>query len=148
MGTYAAVADIQAEFKSIDFSATGAAISTADATEFITQEEAGLESEVSSVYSVPITGTKAIAVMKLMTTLMVKARILDILPVKTGSRPPEQGESESEKLRTRVTDMVEKIRKKEMMLIGAVLLESSGGIKSYAVDNDLDHTFLKGEDQW
>lgn len=138
--SYAVYTDIQSEFKSIDFTASNSVLSTTEVTEFITQEEALLDGEVSQIYEIPVTGTQAISIMKLMTILMVKARIVDILVVKTGTSSPDQGSS-GDALRTRCKDLLEKIMKKVILLPEATLLSSSGGVKSYTVDNDLTPLF-------
>lgn len=147
--SYAVFGDIQAEFKDITFAST-TAVTDANVTEYIAQEEAALEAEVATIYVTPITGTKAISIMKKMTTLMVKARILDILPVKTGNRNPDQ-EDPADKLREQVmgeNGMLAKIKSKLLILVDATLLESTGGVKSYAVNNDLDHTFHRDTKEW
>lgn len=147
MGNYAAVTDIEAEFRSLIASA-GESVTTAKVTEWITQEEAALDGQVGTIYSTPVTGAQGIAIMKLMTTLMVKARITDMLPVKTGTRPPDQGKSEGELLRERVDKMLEKILKRDMVLPGAPLAQSAGAVSSYTEDNDIEREVFKDEDNW
>jgi hypothetical protein len=143
MGLYTSVAAVQAEFKDITFSAS-TKVTTDDVTEFILQEEYALEGEVAQVYEIPVTGTRALAIMKLMATLLVKARILDILPVKTGNETTEQG-GPGDKLRERVNAMLEKIKKKELILTDGTLEESSGGIRSYTSDNVVARTFSRDD---
>jgi hypothetical protein len=149
MGVYTTVAAIQSEFKSVTFGASTAVTST-DVDEFITQEETALEAEVGTIYAIPITGAAGISIMKLMATLMVKARIVDLLQVKTGDAKADQVNS-GEPLRDRVhgdNGLLTKIVSKKLTLTGATLVESSGGVKSYAVDNDLTPEFQSGVDQW
>jgi hypothetical protein len=146
MGTYAAVSDVQAEFKSLSAGSTNP-ISDTDVTSFITQVEAWLEGEIAGIYSVPITGTKSIAIMKYMTILQVKARIMDILPVKVGNPLPNQGNPATE-LKEQVKAMLENIKKKTMLLVDATLANTTGGVQSYAVENSLEHINKNEEDQW
>jgi hypothetical protein len=141
MATYTSSSAVQSEFKSVTFG-VGTAVTSSDVDEFITQEETALEAEVSQIYEIPITGSRSISLMKMMSTLMVKARILDILPVKTGKPDADQG-SGGEALRERVTAMLEKIQKKEIILTDATLRQSSGGVKSYTSDNDITPIFEK-----
>ena len=143
---YTSATAVQSEFKSITFS-TSTAVTTADVTEFIAQEEAALDVEAGTVYTTPITGTNALAVMKLMATLMVKARVLDILPVKVGSDGAEQ-DSGSKALRDRVSAMIERIKSKSILLADATLLQSSGGVRSYANDNALTQVFKRETQSW
>ncbi len=144
---YAAVTDIEAEFRSL-IASTGESVTTNKITEWIAQEEAALNGQVGTIYTIPVTGTQGIAIMKLMTTLMVKARITDMLPVKTGTRPPDQGKSEGELLRERVDKMLEKIMKRDMLLPGAPLAQTSGGVSSYTQANDIQREVFKDEDNW
>ena len=146
MAVYTSVAAIQSEFKSMTFGAS-TAITSDDVGEFITQEETALEAEVASVYAIPVTGTAGIAIMKLMATLMVKARILDITQVKTGDARVDQANSGAP-LRERVREMLDRIKEKKLTFASATLAESSGGVKSYAVDEDLTPEFQSGTDQW
>lgn len=154
MGTYASSSDIASEFKSIDFSASNAVISTTEVNNFIDQEEAAIESEVATVYTVPVTGSKAIQLMKLMTIMMVKARILDILTVKSGKQTTDQGGSTSLDLRKRVfggegeDGMIQRIRKKDLRLVDAILAETTAGVTSYNVNNNITPIFKRDCAQW
>lgn len=138
--------DIVAEFKDIVFS-SATSVTLTNISEFIVQEEAYLDAELATIYVVPITDTPATTVMKMLSTFLVKARVLDILQVKTSVAKVDQGYS-SKFYRDRVDSILEKIKKKKMILEGATLLESSGGVKSYAVENDLCHVFKKETEQW
>ncbi len=147
--SYAVAADVQYEFKSINFAATDASISTAKVTEFIVQEEAMLEARISGVYTTPITGTKSISIMKMLTIMMVKARIEDILAVKVGAPKPEQGNN-GDAIRASVTRYVEDIVSRKMQLVDATLGNSNAGVQSYVSENvaTVESTFKSGEDQW
>lgn len=143
---YTTVSAIQDEFKNITFSASTYPTSTA-VSEFITQEEYLLDAEVGTVYTTPITGTMALSVMKLMSTLMVKARVMEILTVKTGSSDEDQG-NPADDLRQRVRDMLDKIKSKLLILSDETLLETSGGVRDYNSNNDITQTFKATTDQW
>ncbi len=147
MGVYAVAADVESEFRSINFSAADAALSIDEITEFIGQEEAAIEALISGVYSTPITGSKSISVMKLMTVLMVKARVQDILAVKVGSPKPEQGNGSIE-LRARVMDMIDRLQNRTMQLVDATLANAGGGVQSYASENEVTRAFSRDEEQW
>ena len=139
MPSYTSLQAVQAEFKSVQFTALTTITST-DVEGFIAEEEAHLDGEISAVYSVPVTGSQAVSIMKKLATMRVKARILDILPVKTGKGDADQG-APGDGLREQVEKTLTKIIEKKMILPGATLRESSAGVKSYAVDEDLDHEF-------
>lgn len=150
MGNYAEVADIQAEFKNVTYS-TSTTPTQNQVDEFITQAEAVLDGGVSTVYTVPVTGTIAKSIMKTMTILLVKARILERTLVKSGSEADQGGKSLPQQLREQVLDpdngMLPKIQKKEILLYGASEL-SGGSIESYNYENAVEPIFEKETDQW
>lgn len=144
---YTVATDIESEFKSITFG-SDTAVTLTQVNEFIAQEEAAIDAEVGAVYVVPVTqGPQAVSLMKLMSQLMVKARVLDKLYVKTGDQKADQGVT-SVDLRKRVADMLKRIVKKEVPLLGASLISTVGGVKSYTSDNNKEHIFQRDVDQW
>lgn len=144
---YTESSDIQGEFKSVIFGST-TAVTLTQVNEFIAQEEAAIDAEVGTVYTTPVTaGAGAVAVMKLISTLMVKARVLDKLYVKTGDQKADQGVDSTE-LKERAQELIKKIINRALLLPGASLISSSGGVRSYTADNNKKHTFKRGVDQW
>ena len=143
---YTTKAAVQSEFKSITFDTT-TAVTAATVNEFIVQEEALLDAEIGTVYVVPVTGSGALSIMKNLATLRVKARIMDNLPVKTGKGEVDQGTG-GEGIREKVQAIIDKIKEKKLILPGASLLESSGGVKSYTATQSKTHTFQRDIDQW
>lgn len=150
---YTSAALVQAEFKSITFSAT-TAITSDDVTEFIAQEEALLDAKVSKKYSTPITApAAALSVMKMIATLYVKARILDILAVKTGDQKTEQGVSGAS-LREKADKLVEGIVDGSIKLSTASLAEGTDGVQDYVSQNTnsdgsaIEPTFNREDDLW
>ncbi len=144
---YTAVTDIEGEFKSVTFG-SATAVTLTQVNEFIAQEEAAIDAAVGAVYVTPVTvGSQAVAVMKLMSTLMVKARVLDKLYVKSADQKTDQG-TPAEDLRKRVAEMLKQIQKKIMPLPGASLISSVGGVRSYTDDTQKDHIFQRDVDQW
>lgn len=143
---YADIEDIQAEYKDLTFS-DSTAVTEDDVCEFINQESNKLNAQMATVYVVPITGTISRSIMKSLTTLLVKARIEDILQVKTGNTDTEQGPA-GDGLRKQVADIIEKILKKDFLLVDATLGQSSGGVKSYSKDHNLTQKFRRFVDQW
>lgn len=137
---------IQSEFKDITFD-TSTAVTSTDVNEFISQEEALLEAEIAAIYLTPITASGSLPIMKNLSTMRVKARILDILYVKTGNPDVDQG-SGAEGIRENVQKILDKIKDKILILPGATLAESSGGVKSYVSANSVTHLFERDTDQW
>ena len=149
MGTYADTDAIAAEYKALTLSATSTPTTT-QVDEFITQAEALLEGEVANLYVVPITGTKSIAIMKMMTILLVKARMLDRGYVKSGSESADQGDP-GEALREQVMGedgMLAKILDKRLRLVDATLNVSSGGVYSYNDANNICPQVEKETNEW
>jgi hypothetical protein len=139
---------IEAEFKDIDFTASSA-VTTTDITEFITQEEAMLNAQLNTVYSVPIASASspiAFNVCRLAATLFVKARILDILYVKSNTEADQENTGDA--VRLVAQGMIDKILDKTMLLYDATLAESNGGVRSYGSENDYEAKFTMDDDQW
>jgi hypothetical protein len=152
---YTTAAAIQAEFKSLTFSGT-TAVTSDDVTEFIAQEEAALDGRLAKKYVVPITGTEALKVAKMLSTLYVKARIMDILAVKTGDPKADQGSTGSS-LRKRADEMVKQIVDGSFKLTDATSAESTDGVADYVSGNldegdceppSIARTFRRDFTQW
>lgn len=141
MGTYADTDDVASEFKGITFSATSR-VTTTEVGNFIDEAEARIEAKLGMIYSIPITGTKSLLIMKTLVVQSVKARILDILYVKTGNPEADQGGSGSASLYKEVKETIADLVSKKMLLIDASLL-SGKGWASYQNDNDIDPVFTK-----
>lgn len=144
---YATASDVQAEFKDVTFS-TSTAVSSTDVASFLEQEEATLNGLLSPVYTVPITGTMALSICKMLLIKLVKARIVAIMRVKTGGKTPDQGDSEDQTLREEVMTLIEKLVKKEMLLPDAAYATANGAVRSYVAENDIEPTVRKAGDQW
>ena len=144
---YCTVDEISSEFKNIDFTASNAAISSAEVASFITQEERAIESRIAGVYEIPVTGSHSTSVVKLMNILMVKSRVQDILYIKTGQEKTDQGNTAVE-LRERVDAMIKDITERRLILTDATLANSAVGASSYNGSNSITPTFEKGSTQW
>ena len=145
---YVTEALIEAEFKDIDFNASSA-VTTSDITEFITQEEALLNAQVGTVYSVPIASASSpisFNICRLASTLMVKARILDILYVKSNTEADQENTGDA--IRLVAQGMIDKILSKTLLLYDATLAVGSGGVSSYASENSYAGKFTMDDDQW
>jgi hypothetical protein len=147
---YVTAALIQAEFKSLDVAAA-AVITSAKVTEFIAQEEATLNGMVGTVYSCPVveaTSPLSFAIMKMLATLMIKARVEDILRVKTGGKTPDQGGEAENPNYKKAMELIKKITDREMLLPDGTLAVSSGGVRSYTAENEVEHTFERETESW
>lgn len=144
---YAVVADVEREYKTIDFAAAGSQVSTADVTTFITEADAEIDSKIGLKYVTPVASGGGLVTLRQISVWLVKDRLEPILNVKTGIAKTEQG-SEEETLREKAIKMLDEIAAGTRLLAGATLKSSHDGVKSFAVDEGLDFTFKKGTAQW
>lgn len=144
---YCDVDAIKAEFKSITFTGSDAAVTTADVEEFITQASNEIDSRLSIRYAVPVTaGTSALSLLKQICTWIVSSRIKDITEVKEVNENADQDVKSD--LGTRARKMLDQIVNGEINLIGATLASSSAGVTSYVSANNIERTFKRGEESW
>lgn len=141
---YAVTSDVASEFKNVEFTAQTPVTAT-EVTAFITQADGEINGYVGKVYTIPITGTESLAVMKMISVWLVAHRVSQILQVKTVTEETETG---AKSLREQALELLDKIVKREFVLTDAPLLSSTGGFKSYASDNSLDYSFHKNRDEW
>lgn len=153
MGNYADVSDVQTEFKSVTFSGSSAVTSTA-VTGFINQAEAWIDAQIGTVYTTPVSGSSSLLILKMTTVQLVKARITDILQVKTGDVKVDQAASGKD-MREAAEKMIKDLKDKQFILKDATLIRSSGGVNSYGSANatdqngsTTDNIFQKGMRQW
>lgn len=142
---YCTSSDVTKEFKNITFSATSS-VTSDDVTEFISQADAFINSQLANKFSVPITGTEALKIVKRLSIWLVTGRIKSILKVKTGQDIGDQG-TDSDLIKM-AKDELKDISKGKASLIDAPLFSTSDGVKSFAVDEGLEFTFKKDVDQW
>lgn len=144
---YATRAEVEGEFKDVTFSST-TAVSDTDADRFLVEEEAVLNGLLKTVYTVPITGTMALSICKMLLIKLVKARIVAIMEVKTGGKTPDQGDPESKLIKDEVMGLIEKLQNKSMLLPDATFANSGSAVRSYAAENELEPTFEKDTESW
>lgn len=155
MGNYAAYTDVQNEFRSLQVD-SNTTINQAKVDEFITEEEAKIDGYLAGQYIVPITGTVSLALMKLMTVFAVKARVLDILSVKTGNKVVDQSGGDSKSYYEKVygidgnleTGLIADIKNRKLILGDAVATQSGGGVQSYTGLNSIKPFFKRRVKQW
>lgn len=138
--------DISAELKGVTFSASTKVTSTQLAG-FIAQADAMIDGKVGQRYTTPITGANALLIVKRISILLVLAIVKPIFEVKTDDPKANQspiGSDDYKKAMALLTDIVEG----NLLLSDASALGTHGGIKSYNVDEEIDHTFEIGTDQW
>jgi phage gp36-like protein len=142
--SYATQSHIEAEFKDVTFSTT-TAVTPTDITRFLEEADAEIDSKLSLKYATPITGTNALIIVRLIEIWLVKSRVSEILRVKTGRPESDQeGGDPGERARQWLTDLVSE----KMRLTDGTRASSYDGVRSYALENSLEHVFDKDIDQW
>ena len=144
---YATPSQVQDEFKSVDFTASGVAITTAKVTEWISQAEAYINAKISGRYTVPVTATDAVPLLRMISISIVKCRIEKILSVKAPIDPNKQATDVPDCYK-RWDDMLDKIAKGSLPLPGADASSAGGGWDSELVDQDIETEFDVTEDNW
>lgn len=140
--------DIESEFKSIDFDASGAVVSATEVTEFITQTEDFINASISDRYSVPVTsGTMAASILKTVAIWMVKCRINAILSVKSPVDATKQ-EPEGKSICEKADQMLKDIASGKLALPDAELSGLSGGMESFLMNEDVTYQFQRDENAW
>lgn len=142
---YSLEADIQSEFKDIDFADADSKVTSAEVTAFITQADAFIDSKVGLRYDTPVTGVESLKILKTISIWLVADRVSKVLRIK--SNVPET-ETAEKSLRDMALEMLEDISKGLLLLSDATLKSSGSGFSSYANTEDLSYTFKKGESQW
>lgn len=148
--SYCTTDDIIAEFKSLTISGANTIITTAKLTEFITQTSSIIDSRLASKFVVPVTaGSGALEVLKNICVWIVAERVNKILDNKIAI--PGQNLTIMKIGIGTAKDaqkMLDDIMANNMQLIGATLLNASGGIKSNNVSHNQKHTFHRNREQW
>jgi len=150
--SYAHAEDVQAEFKSITFD-TDTAVTVNAVQDIIAQEEAKINGLISGLYVTPIDRTAspiAFAVIKSISIMASKARIVDILTVKTGKAEVDQGSGGKELYDKVFGDkgIIEQIKARQLILIDAVASGSRFGVRDYNSQNNIQNIFQRDKRQW
>lgn len=144
---YCSTAEITSEFKDIEFTATTTVTDT-DVDSFIDQASAAIDSNIYNRYIVPVTvGAGALLLLKMVCIMMVKARILSILSVKTPQDKTKQ-DPDGPTLLTQAQKMLDSISKGILDLVGATGTGTEQGMTSFLANSDLTYDFRVGENNW
>jgi len=146
---YATSAHISSEFKDITFSASTKVTDT-EVDRFIEEADAEIDSVLSKRYVTPITGSVSLILIRQISIWLVAQRVKDILVVKTGVKGSDQGNLRNDDIRLdrKAKNMLQDIVNEKLDLVDATFLDSSGGVSSYNVDNNIGHVFDRESNQW
>lgn len=87
--SYSVYGDVAAEFKSMTFSSTSAVTDT-QVTEFIAQADAIIDGRIGLKYTLPVTDTAGLKILKAISIAIVSDRVRDIMKVMTGQAETSQ----------------------------------------------------------
>ena len=148
--SYTTPTEIQSDFKSIDFTVSGANVNTASVTQFIVESDALINSYVGTVYTVPVTASgEGLSLLKLLSRSLVAARIKKIMAVKVDKATDANQDVVGVLLSsTQVMKILTDIQSKTIALAGAALLISGGGFFNKNVDGGVCAVMKKDDKQW
>ena len=148
--SYATPADIQAEFKELTLS-TDTQLTTVKVQGYLDQTDQIIDSYLGTVYTVPITGTKALVLVKKIEIDLVASRVAKILQIKTAAVLDGKG------IRQEIIDQsayknamafLKDLQAGKASLLDADFISSGSGVESYTQKYGYEATFQRGVDQW
>ena len=150
--SYVDVAGITSEFKNIDFTATGAVLSTDEVTQFILETSAVIDSRLSSRYVTPITGTISLLIVRKICIDFVAFRVAKILNLKKSLPLPEKlivQELNEGSAYVESRNMLDSLQNGSVTLPDAVRVATTEtGLSSYNTTNSITPTFKRSTYQW
>jgi len=148
MATYATTDEIKAEFKSLDTTSSGAKVTDLKIDDWRGQAYAYINGRIGNKYDTPVdSGTDAFTILKQVEIWLVKHRIQQIIPVRTGAEGAKQGDL-AQDLEKKAESVLDQIAQGKLKMAGADLLSSADGVASFNVSEGTEHTVKKDEDQW
>lgn len=146
---YSTVAEVEKEFKSIDFGATDSLMPEATVEQFILEADALINSFVGQRYETPVTSGEGLQLLKMYSRTLVAERIKGIWETKNqvNSRA-DQNTRSSTLSKTDILNLLKSIAKGELALEGATKNVNGGVFSSYTYDNGILPVFKKEEKQW
>lgn len=146
---YCIAAEVESEFKKIDFAATNALVTTADVDAWILEADALINSYVGQRYIAPVASGEARTLLKMYSRLLTSERVRKVLEVKDPKASEGAQNPRGVVLSTKdIMKALEAIAKGDVALIGATPLLSGAGFSSASVCDGDVFTFQKDADNW
>lgn len=145
---YCVLADVQAEFKNITFSA-GLNVTDTTVTQFIAEGSALIDTYVGGRYATPITGPNSLLVMSLYCRTLVADRIRGILETKQVTNTDSNQNAKNPGLST--SDVIKaliQIQNGNTVLSDATLQNLNASFFSNNSQNGVQPRFRKNRRQW
>lgn len=148
MAAYATTAEVQEEFKAIDFTSSTTAVTTTEIDRFLLEAQAEIHTYLATRYTIPITGTEALVVMRTISIWLVKSRIVMIMRQKQVDVKGDQDVGPVS-LRKQAIDWLKMLASGKMVLSDApVIATNHGGMDSYLAGKDFCYDFDRDKRQW
>lgn len=149
--TYATVANIESEFKNMDFTATSPVLTAPEIVEFINEEEAYINTTVENRYEVPVTDSESILILKKISIAFVAYRVAKILNLKKevpipAKFVPQQLNEGAAYLEAK--KQLAEIKSGKLILNSAIARAGTQGIKSYNSVNSISPLWERDKKQW
>lgn len=145
---YCTSADVKAEFKSLDISSVNASVPAATIDAMCDQASAYIDGYIDNRYAVPVTGTASLLILKMIAIILVKARVISLLSVKT---PVDKTKQDPDGLTLIATanKMLDQISKGVLGLVDATLISSEAGMDSRTINGICGPPqFHRGREEW
>lgn len=139
---YCCVSDVASEFRDITFD-DNSVVTKAEVNEFISRQSAIIDGILSTKYTVPITGTISLIIMKELCALMVAGKVDRILRLRTG----EKGQNSGRDFAKEAKDIMDKLLK-DVLVLSDADAKNQSRITSYNVANSIEPVMEKETDQW
>jgi len=136
---YCLIADVQAYFKNTTFT-SGSSVTDTEINTWIDQYSEYIDSRIGDVYVTPITGTKALKIVKIICAKFVAGEADEVL--REGKAIIDPKAKESRDLKKEAEDMLNMIRDEDIVLSDAVV-QSSSNLTSYNKKNNIEPVFEK-----
>lgn len=148
---YCQVSDIIGEFKSIVFTSSSASSPSAVTLEsvgtFITQASSMIDGRIQNRYSVPVTGTASLIMLKAICIMLIKARIISIYANK-GPVDKTKQDPDGRTLNDAAIKLIDQICNGVLKLIDAQAVNTEAGMTSYLSKQDLVYDYQVDTDAW
>lgn len=144
---YAAVDDIKADFRSIEFSATSA-LTIAEVEKFIDEESAYIDAKLSGRFITPITGENSLLVLRKICVFLVSCRVRSVLEIKVNARVKSDFKNNKCVDDRNPEKMLNDIAMGRTTLPDAELISTEDGVYSFNVENNIKPCFDTTKQQW
>jgi phage gp36-like protein len=148
--TYATTTDIQSEFKSLPLSASSA-VTTTEVEKFLEETDAIIDTFLAARYTLPITGTKSLLVLKKIEIDFVAYRVAKILNLKKEVPLPDENiiqELNEGAAYRESKKLLDGLFTGKMLLPDESPKTSGSGMSDYNSANSVEPIFERDTKQW